>query len=496
MRKSMKKKKSKVVWIVLAIVLVLIVGISMVSCSLSSGEATAVVTTTTVTKGELQESISTSGTVASEDVKVLFAPVTGKIATVEVAAGDVVTAGDMMVSFDMDEMEKLLVQATLQQEKTEAGYNGMLADNSENQAKLKEANTNLAVLNQQIADDEAYLKELQKDLEESQRNTANNLAGENYNLTQRLEQLQAELKAMDSTADPEGYAAKAAEVQQVSDQLARNQYVQSVYATSDKVADMQSEIAEVQERLAGYEEYKARMESQKTSSEAVVMDSYDKIQYEADQELAAMSYQDTEADYNLAKQGICAEFDGIVTACTVVEGATVAEGTQLLTLESNENVKITLQASKQDVEKLEVGQKATITISGYTYEGEVQKINRMATLNASNTPMVGVEVHINNPDDNIILGMDAKLEIYTRKAEDALLIPVEAINADRDGDFLYIVENGVVVKRSVVCGISTDIYTEIVEGVAEGEQIVLTAYTDIEEGMAVTVMPEMQMGLQ
>lgn len=492
----MKKKKSKVVWIVIAIVMVLVLGIGMVGCMLSSGEAAAVVTTTTVTRGELQESISTSGTVASEEVKVCFAPISGKVAEVEVAAGDGVAAGEVMVSFDVQEMEKTFAQATLQQKKTEAGYNGMLADSSESQAKLNEANTNLAVLNQQIADTESYLKELQKNLEDTQRNTVNNLAGESYNLTQRLEQLQAELKGMDKTADPEGYAAKAAEVQQVSDQLSRNQYVQSVYSTSDQVAGMQSEIAEVQERLAGYEEYKARMESQKTSGEAAVMDSYDKIQYEADKELAAMSYRDAEADYHMAQQGIRAEFNGIVTACTVVEGAMVAEGTQLLTLENSEKVKVTLQASKQDVEKLEVGQKATIVISGYTYEGKVQKINRMATVNASNTPMVGVEVHIDNPDENIILGMDAKLQIYTRKAENALLIPVEAINADRDGDFLYIVENGVIVKRPVVCGISTDTYTEIVEGVSEGEEIVLTAYTDLEEGMAVTVMPNMQMGLQ
>lgn len=492
----MKKKKKKVVWIVIAVVCVLILGISMVSCSLSSGEATAMVTTTTVTRGELQESISTSGTVVSEEVKVVFSPITGKVEAVNVAAGDAVTAGDMLVSFDMAEMEKVMIQATLQQQKTEAGYNGMLADNSENQAKLKEANTNLAVLNQQIADTESYLKELQKNLEDTQRNTVNNLAGENYNLTQRLEQLQAELKLIDAKADPEGYEAKLNEIQQVSDRLSRNQYVQSVYSTSDQVAGMQSEIAQVQERLLGYEEYKARMESQKTASEATVMDSYAKVQYEVDRELAAMSYRDTEEAYGLAKQGICAAFDGIVTACTVVEGATVAEGTQLLTVESSEELMITLQASKQDVEKLEVGQTATIIISGHTYEGKVQKINRMATINASNTPMVGVEVHIDNPDDNIILGMDAKLEIFTRKADNALLIPVEAINADRDGDFLYVVENGVIVRKPIVCGISTDTYTEILEGVSEGEQIVLTAYTDVEEGMPATVMPEMNLGLQ
>ncbi len=491
----MKKKKKKV-GLIIVIVLVLIVGISMVSCSLSSAETEAVVTTTAAKRGELQESINTSGTVESEEVKVLFAPVNGKIAEVTVATGDVVTAGDVMVCYDMVEMDKVLTQATLQQEKTEAGYQGMLAEDAENQAKLKEANTNLAVLNQQIADNENCLKKAQEGLNETQRNTTNHLAGESYNLTTRLGQLEAELKAMDAKADPEGYKAKADEIHKINEQLSRNQYVQSVSATSDYIAGMQTDIAEVQERLAGYEEYKARMESQKTASEAAVLDSYDRTQMEIDRKLATISYEETKGDYSIAQQGICATFDGIVTSCNVVEGVTVVEGTQLLTLESSENVKITLQASKQDVEKLEKGQKAKITVSGHTYEGEVCKINRMATLNASNTPMVGVEVHITNPDEHIILGMDAKLEIFTRKAEDALLIPVEVINADRDGDFLYVVENGVIVRKPIVCGISTDTYTQVLEGITEEDQIVHTAYTEIEEGMAVTVMPQMQMDLQ
>ena len=133
--------------------------------------------------------------------------------------------------------------------------------------------------------------------------------------------------------------------------------------------------------------------------------------------------------------------------------------------------------------------KLEITISDHMYEGEVSKINRMATLNESNTPMVGVEIHITNPDDRIVLGLDAKLVIYTQKAEDVLLIPVEAINADKDGDFLYVVENGVVVKKSIVCGISTDTYSEVTEGITQEDQIILSSYATIEEGMAVTAVP-------
>ena len=52
-------------------------------------------------------------------------------------------------------------------------------------------------------------------------------------------------------------------------------------------------------------------------------------------------------------------------------------------------------------------------------------------------------------------------------------------------------ENGVVVKKQIVCGISTDTYTEVLEGITEEDQIITGSYVgNLEEGMAVTVLAQ------
>lgn len=485
-----KKKKKKKAPIIITLILVVVLVIWMVSCAMKPAPA-AIVTTAQASRGDLQESISTSGTVVSEQTEIVFAPVAGTLGEVNVAAGDAVKAGDVLVGYNMEQMERTLQQAALQQQKTDVTYSGAMADNSENQAKLNEANTNLTVLEQQIKDNESYLKDLQNKLSKNKRDSSTSLADESYNLNIQSSQLESQLAALDSKAPD--YAEKAqaikGEMQSVSSQISRNSYLQSIVNSTDYVAELEQEIADVQDRIADYEAYKSRMESQKSSSENTVLDSYDKSGYEIDKQLAALTYQETEENYYAAKKGICAEFDGIVTECSAVSGATVANGVQLLTLANSNDLKISFNASKHDLEKLELGQKAEITISGNTYEGEISKINRMATMNESNTPMVGVEVHITNPDDKIVLGLDAKMVINTNKTENALLIPVEAINADKDGDFLFVVENGVAVRKPVVCGISSDTMTEIKEGITEEDQIIVSAYTTVEEGMAVTAMP-------
>lgn len=483
-----KGKKGKKTVVIIAVIVLILLFLLLKGCS--GGEATVLVTTTAATRGELQESVSTSGTVAAEEVKVFFAPVAGTIAQVKVAPGDAVQMGDVLIAYDETKLDSDFRQATLQQEKSTAGYNSAIADSADNQAKLREANTNIPVLEQQIADNKAYLKDLQSKLNQSQRDTSTALANEAFDLNEELLNIQSEIKAL-SPSDTAALAEKQARIRQIESDLSRNNYLQQIANSSDYVVEMEEEIQRVQELIADYEEYKAEMEGQKNSSETGVMDSYDKTSYEADKALSDMAYSEAEASYYAGKAGVCAEFAGVVTEVTAVEGSTIAEGVQLLTLESTDAVKVTFSATRQDVAKLEVGQKAEVTISGNVYNGTVSKINRMATVNASNTPMVGVEVHIENPDDKIILGLDAKLTVNTRAVQDALLIPVEAVNADRDGDFLYVVEDGVVVRKAVVCGISNDTHTEILEGVTEQDQIVLTYMGSLEEGMAVTIMPEM-----
>ena len=483
--KSGKKRKKAPV--IIAVIVIVLIVIRMVSCAFS-GNAGVMVSTTGAFRGDIEESVSTSGKIVTEEKEVLFAPVSGRLNEINVAAGDAVKAGDVLMTYDMDQMEEHLQEASLQQTKSNASYNSTMTENSKSTAKLNEANTNLAVLDQQLADYKSYLKDLQEKLSTSQRETQRQLSEESYNLSRKATDLNSELQ---KGVSEERAAEINQELQSISSDQARNSYVQSIASSSDYVVNMQNEIASVQEHITECENYKAQMQSQKGTSESTILNGYQSQAYAADRDLAQLTYKEAEEQYYSAKKGIVADFDGIVTECTGVSGASVTEGAQLITLESSENVKVTFDASKSDVAKLAIGQKVDVTISGNKYEGEIAKINRMATLNASNTPMVGVEVHLTNPDDKIILGLDAKLTVHTDSAQDTLLIPVEAINADKDGDFLYVVENGMVVRRPITCGISSDEYTEVLEGVTEEDQIIVNSLTGIslEEGMAVTAVP-------
>ena len=78
--------------------------------------------------------------------------------------------------------------------------------------------------------------------------------------------------------------------------------------------------------------------------------------------------------------------------------------------------------------------------------------------------------------------------VHTDVAEQALVVPIEVINSDQEGSFVYAVENGILVKKRVVTGISSNTLCEITEGLNEGDQIVSSVAMGLEEGMAVTAI--------
>ena len=461
------KKKLKKRWIFGGIAALLVVLI--VVNSVRNGNAAPVVYTAPVARQDLEQTISTSGTVKSDETEIYYAPVAVKIGEVNVSAGDTVKAGDVLIAYDETALADAKKQAELKLQSNDGGYESSIAKDNKYIAELGEANVNLDVLKQQIEDCENYVKELNKKVSDKQAALAREGA-----------LLQISLIDWSDKPDSEEY-------ENLQKLIQLNSYEQQ---NNQEIRAWKEEISEYEDKVAAYKEYKSEMESQKKSSESGYLDQGGKSKLEADKELEDMNNTNTLTAIDTVENGIVADFDGVVTSVDTEKNATPAEGTKLLTLESVEKVKVCISVSKYDLEKIVIGQKADIDIAGKKYEGELTKIDGMATNNASGAAVVGAEITITNPDDAIYLGVEAKIELHTASVADAVVVPLEAVNADKDGDFVYAVENGMVVKKRITTGISSDEYTEIKEGLSEGDSVITVTDMDLMEGMAVTEIPQ------
>lgn len=153
-----KKKRRKIILFVVIGVLVLLFILSKL---FGGNGAAAVVTTTQAQIGDLQQTIDTSGTVKTEESKVYFSNVDVKVGEVKVQAGDAVKAGDVLLTYDANDLAAAKERAELKKQSAEGSYLNSVQTNQEKLGDLSEASTNLEVLDQQIADTEAYIKNLE-----------------------------------------------------------------------------------------------------------------------------------------------------------------------------------------------------------------------------------------------------------------------------------------------------------------------------------------------
>lgn len=463
-----KRKKKKIIRRCIIGGVALVIVLFMVSNSIAAKNAGTIVQTTAVTVQDIEQTMNTSGTVKSEETKTYFAPLSVEIGSVNVAAGDSVQKGQPLIAYDADALENARQIEELRLQANEGGYESSIYKDNKYIAELGEANVNLAVLDQQIEDSENYVKELKQKIDDKK-----------TDLAHEGTLLQISLLDWSDKPDSDEYLNLQKLVQY-------NSYEQQ---NNEEILAWQKEIEIYEEMIAGYKEYRSEMKAQKSNSESASLDSGGKSQLEANAQIERISSEDTLASMEEVKDGILADFNGVVTEVTAVEGSIPQQGEKLVTVESTDQVKVEITVSKYDLEKIAVGQTANIDIAGKKYDGKVTKINGMATTNASGAAVIGAEIEIDNPDEGIYLGIEARVEIYMASVAGVVAIPIELINSDKEGDFVFVVENGVVAKRRITTGISSDSYSQVLDGLSEGEEVIVTTGLDLEEGMTVTAIP-------
>ncbi len=464
--RAAKKKRRRIILCSLLGVVIVFFAVSKVFGS--SGPQTFVMTTGAIT-GEIEQTISTSGTVTTETTKSYFSDVDVKIGDVAVAAGDAVKAGDVLISYDAEDLATKTTLAQLKIQSNQGNYNNSVQSNGQKWGDLNEANVNISVLDQQIADTEAYITNLENKIEQKKSDLA-------------YEGALLQISLLDWQDHPDSD-----EYMNLQKLVQLNSYEQQNNA---EVKGWEDELAVYNKMLSDYKEYRSEMKSQKSSAEAGRMTSGARQELEADNQTKGIEASDSLESLQAAANGVVAEFDGVVTEVNAVEGGTVATGSQILKLESTQDVMVRVTVTKYDLDKIAVGQSAKVTIGSQEYEGKVTKINKMAEQNNSGASVVGTEIKITNPDSEVILGVEAKVIISTAQEKDAVLIPVTAVNVDMEGEFVYVVEENILVKKRITTGISSDTMVQVTEGLSEGEQVVTDVTANLMEGMAVATMPQ------
>jgi len=202
------------------------------------------------------------------------------------------------------------------------------------------------------------------------------------------------------------------------------------------------------------------------------------------------------AKFNLDVSIMEAPFDGIIAAKNAEVGDVVnplmggfGAASGVLTLMDFSTVKISVEVSQTDVVRIAKGQTAYLSVTVYpdeVFEGRVTVVNLAAD---PLSRKFGVEVQVKNPDLRLKPNTFGNVTLEVSSQENALVIPQQAVLENR---FVYVAEGGKAMKREIAIGLQDTALLEVLEGLREGELVVVEGNYGLDEGAEIEVKEVLQ----
>ncbi len=259
------------------------------------------------------------------------------------------------------------------------------------------------------------------------------------------------------------------------------------------------------------------------------------------------------ANKDLGRTSLTAPMDGVISSLKIKEGERVAGnsfniGTEMMTVADMAVLEVRVDVGENDIVKVSIGDSADIEVDAYNNRKFKGVVTKIASSTGSGTGLAATATNdVTNYEVRIRLdkssyqdladktfpfrpGMNASADIKTRRVDNVLAVPITAVNARVKGsdksmadkkkedkeskgidenapasadystgdeleEVVFVLQtDGTVKKRVVKSGIQDINYIEILNGLKEGEEVVIGPYNAIsktlKDGMKVKVVPK------
>lgn len=184
----------------------------------------------------------------------------------------------------------------------------------------------------------------------------------------------------------------------------------------------------------------------------------------------------------LAEYEIRAPFAGRVGLRSFSVGGFVQPGEEVVALDTVDPIDVRFTLPERYLGQVAEGSAVTAVSPAYpdeAFEGEVALVD-IRVDPALRT--VAVEASVPNPGGRLLPGMLMNVDLTLGVAEDAVVVPSLAVQVEGPARFVYREADGAAERVEVVTGQRLADLVEVVEGVAEGDRVVVEGFRDLVDG--------------
>ncbi|MFV0364788.1 MAG: efflux RND transporter periplasmic adaptor subunit [Suipraeoptans sp.] len=516
-KKILRKKVMIPVGIVAAFILLIVIAAIRVS---SGAKDTASVDMEAVKARDIKEVFDASGTIESKKSKVFYCPVNAPISAMTHGLGEAVKSGELLISFDTKNLERDNQKAALNVKSGEQAYADAVNQANQAAAMSADASNQASAIESALVSKEQEIKTLTAQIEATKQNAVsaaqseNDVAMNDYN--NQLNEAKGKVSTAQKTYDElninynMAYDKWNAANTNGSEKAMVDELAKEVTSIGTQLSDAQTTLSNAQSEETVLENNPPTQTSGEADVSGMESDlqgkqgelsslqaQYDSLsgagasgdasggsglgQLQTTTNLAELEKKTSQELVEEGRKGISCDFDGIVSDVQAQVGSTATQGQQLITVSSTNEVGVKISVSKYEYENLKEGQEAEIAVANKKYKGSVTKIDKIAIPNDKGTPMIGVEVTIDNPDKDIYLGVETKVKITSDEKKNVPSISNMSVNEDKNGTFCYVVRDGKVKKQKIEKGAVSSEFAEIKSGLKVGDKVIADP-EDYDEG--------------
>jgi len=180
----------------------------------------------------------------------------------------------------------------------------------------------------------------------------------------------------------------------------------------------------------------------------------------------------------IGKTKIMAPFSGVIGIRNVSEGAYLASGKVLTTLEDISRLKIDFTISQTYANMIRKGERFNFSVDGNpaSYTAVIEAINPSINQNSGNLRVLAI---VENSDPALKAGVTVSITMVSKSTISAVYVPTQALIPTPGGYHIFVVENGKAGYRPVTTGIRSETMVEISKGVKPGDTVLVSGFMKV-----------------
>jgi HlyD family secretion protein len=297
-------------------------------------------------------------------------------------------------------------------------------------------------------------------------------------INKQIEALEATYNEAVSGADFEQINTAKLEIENIKNSLEyaeeNLQTVEELYkndaATEKEYKDAQKSVEQLENQLAiGQNQYSLLVKG---------LSGNVRDRYEAEIEVLALSLKILEESRE--KFNIYADFNGIITELDTFKGDMPLAGKKILEVQEYNNLRAYGDFIVEDAVKINEGMEVEIYSEdiGINIKNlSIEKIHPKAVSKLSELGIeqkrVMVEITLPKEHENLIIGSKINIKIKIDDKDNILIVPEEAVYEKNEKTYVEVLENGEPKEVEVVLGIENEDFIEIIDGLEEGQEVIL-----------------------